>query len=151
MRTILLALTLLASPLPAFAQAAPAAVAEAPIVAEARAFMDGYANDLRAGNRDGIIARYDRRGVYFPTDAKGLMSLDEVAKIYRSAEWNAPASFEWQGLAFEPAGPDAVAVTGKFVWGLSNGKSFTVAYTGLLVRQDGVLRIRVEHESPITS
>ena len=31
---------------------------------EARAFMDAYARDLLAGNRQAIAARYDRTGSY---------------------------------------------------------------------------------------
>ena len=151
MRTLLTCLALVAAPLAAHAQIAPSTLADAPIVSEASRFMRDYAADLRAGNREGIIARYDRRGVYFPTDAKGFLGFDEVGTIYRGQQWRAPASFEWHGLSYEPLGPDAVSVTGQFVWGLGDGKRMTFAYTGLLVRQDVVLRIRVEHESAISS
>lgn len=150
MRTILTAIALLASPLAAFAQAAPAAVAEAPIVAEARAFMTGYAADLRSGNREGLVARYDRRGVYFPTTQSRFMSFEGIGNLYRG-EWGPPVSFEWKDLTFEPLGPDAIAVTGHFLWEEPRGQTALLAYTGVLVRQDGVLRIRIEHESLITS
>ena len=35
-----------------------------PIEGEARAFMDDYADDLRAGGRQSIADRYDKRGAY---------------------------------------------------------------------------------------
>jgi hypothetical protein len=151
MRLLLTALVLIAAPVAARAQAVETIRAEEPLVADAQTFMAWYAHDLRKGNREGIIARYDRRGDYIPTDEKGYHSFEEVGAIYRGKEWSAPASFEWKGLVYEPMGADAIMVTGHFVWGLPVGKSLTFAYTGVLVRQEGQLRIRLEHESPITS
>ena len=125
-----------------------AAAAEAVVVAEARAFMEAYGADLAAGRRAAIADRYDRRGVYFLGNGrKHLRSWAQIEQRYRTG-WQPPASFEWRDLSFEPAGPDAVVVAGTFVWGLGEGKgSETFSYTGLLVRQDGVLRIRLEDES----
>ena len=141
--------------------AAPAAAAEAPVVAEARAFMADYQRDLASGNRAGIAARYDRRGAYMlGRGTKKLLSHDFLREGYMT-KWRQPKAFAFEDLSFEPAGPDAVVVVGKFKWtnaevgsvgldGTSHpsaaAKTFT--YTGLLVRQDGVLRIRVEDEDP---
>ena len=150
MRTILTAIVLIASPVPALAQATPQTAAEAPIVAEARAFMAAYAEDLRHGDSDAIVARYDRRGVYFPMDAVPFQSFAAVGALYRGEDWTGPKSFEWQSLAYEPLSPDAVMVTGSFLWGRETGEISPFGYTGLLIRQNGVLRIRLEHESPLT-
>ena len=133
---------------PAVESASAAAAAESAIVAEASAFMESYGADLAAGRRQAIADRYDRRGVYFLGDGrKNLRTWAQIEQRYRTG-WQPPASFEWRDLSFEPAGRDAVVVAGLFVWGLGEGKgSETFSYTGLLVRQDGVLRIRLEDES----
>lgn len=149
MRTLLTALALIAAPLSAQAQTATPATVEAPIATEARAFMASYAVDLLAGNREALIARYDRSGVYFPMDGPGMTPIEDVAKIYRGDGWQPPASFEWQGLVFKPMNADAILVTGAFLWGRADGKKRHISYTGLFVRQDGVLRIQIEHESAI--
>ena len=131
---------------PAAREAAPA---EAPIVAEARAFMESYAVDLRSGDRAAIAARYDRRGAY--RLGGGRKHHDSHAAIVANyaTQWAPPAAFEWRDLSFEPAGPDAVIVAGTFLWTVKAGDAPLVySYTGLLVRQDGVLRIRLEDEDP---
>lgn len=117
------------------------------LVREAEAFMASYANDLRTGARQSIVDRYDPRGVYFVGNGrKELTPLDSVRATYLG-RWRPPATFEWQDLSYEPAGPDAVVVVGRFVWGVSAERRFTYSYTGLLLRRDGRLRIRVEDES----
>jgi hypothetical protein len=149
-----LALPLLALATPAFAQApaplpGPATAAEAPIVAEARSFMAGYARDLIAGDRAAIAARYDRRGGWrLGHGEKSLLSWAALRDHYAGPQWRPPASFAWRDLSYEPAGPDAVVVIGLFDWGRGEGRApVTLSCTGLLVRQDGELRIRVEDES----
>ncbi|MFL5538478.1 MAG: hypothetical protein ACJ8J0_05770 [Longimicrobiaceae bacterium] len=132
---------------PCCAPPAPAG-GEAALVREARAFMDAYARDLREGNRNGIVERYDPRGAYFVGQGrKELVPADSIRAIYRG-RWQPPAGFEWRDLSYEVAGPDAVVVAGLFVWSGSNGRSATYSYTGLLLRQGGRLRIRLEDESP---
>jgi len=42
---------------------------------------------------------------------------------------------------------DAIVVTGFFNGGTAAGKKLAFSYTGLLVRQNGELRIRLEDES----
>lgn len=127
---------------------AQAAAAEAPVVAEARAFMAAYARDLIAGDRAAIAARYDRRGYWVMGRGRKLFSTDaETTAYYAGPDWQPPAAFEWRDLSYEPAGPDAVAVVGTFLWTRAAGQPpVTVSYTALLVRQDGVLRIRIEDE-----
>ena len=119
------------------------------VVAEARAFMDAYARDLLAGNREANASRYDRTGAYFLGNGrKEFSSYDSIAAMYRSASSSPSVSFEWRNLSFEPAGPDAVVVAGLFVWGVAGGAPpMTLSYTALLRRQDGILRIRLEDES----
>ena len=117
------------------------------LVREARAFMDSYAADLLAGARQRIVDRYDPRGAYFVGQGrKELLPTDSIRAIYFGG-WRAPASFEWQDLSYEVAGPDAVVITGRFAWAGSNGRSATYSYTGLLLRRGGRLYIRLEDES----
>jgi hypothetical protein len=142
---LLLAVCAAALPTLARAQAADSA-----LVAEARAFMDAYARDLSAADRAAIAARYDRRGVYFVFDGeRDIPTWEAVEQQYRT-QWQPPAAFEWRDLVYEPAGPDAVMVNGWFLWTLAAGQEpMRFSYTGLLMRQDGELRIRLENEFPI--
>ena len=120
-----------------------------PIVAEAQAFMEAYAEDLRRGDRAALASRYDRDGMWW-VDAGQVEPMDHAAltALYMG-EWRGPAAFEWLDLTYVPAGPDAVAVIGRFQWTGQSGASMLVAYHSLLVRQDGALRIRVEDETPV--
>ncbi len=128
--------------------AAPTSSADsAALVREAEAFMEGYARDLLAGDRQAIVDRYDQRGGWrMGNGHKQFMPLDSIRGVY-FGRWRPPARFAWQDLSYEVAGPDAIVVVGKFVWGLANGQDVTLSYTGLLLRRDGRLRIRVEDES----
>ena len=140
---------LVASAALAAAQAAPAPAApqEPAVVAEARAFMDAYARDLAERDRKAVAERYDRRGSY--RMGRGEKHFDSHATItnFYATKWVGPDAFAWKDLSFEPLSPDAVMVAGQFLW-TPKGKPdpVTVSYTGLLVRQDGVLRIRLEDE-----
>ena len=122
--------------------------ASAALVSEAQAFMESYARDLRAGERDLLAGRYDPRGAYMLGDGrKAFLPPDSIRAIYHG-RWQPPASFEWRNLSYEPVGPDAVVVTGQFVWGVSPERQLPpYSYTALLVRHDGRFRIRVEDES----
>ena len=134
----------------ATAQTASAATAETRDHAEARAFMDAYARNLRTVDRDAVIAGYDPAGVWFFSHGRGeWMTIAQIAEIYRSEEWRPPADFAWRDLAFIPAGDDVVTVTGRFDWPRPDGGVQAVAYHGMLVRIDGQWRIRVEDETPI--
>jgi hypothetical protein len=117
--------------------------------AAAVAFMSQYADDLRAGDRARIAARYDRRGAWRVGD--GLAQLDtwdSISAVYASERWQPPAAFEWQDLAYELAGQDSVVVIGRFAWTPVAGQPPMVfSYTALLVMQEGALRIRLENES----
>jgi len=120
---------------------------ETALVREAREFMAGYARDLLAGNREAIVGRYDGRGAYFVGQGrKELLPTDSIRALYFGG-WRAPASFEWQDLSYEVVGPDAVVVTGRFAWTGAGGRGATFSYTGLLLRRDGGLHIRLEDES----
>jgi hypothetical protein len=124
------------------------AAGSAALVREAQAFMESYGRDLRAGAREAIAARYDSRGAYMVGFGESkLVPADSLRASYMTT-WRQPASFEWRGLAYEPVGPDAVVVTGQFVWGRPNRAPMTFSYTGLLVRRDGQFRIRLEDEDP---
>ncbi len=133
----------------AAAGASREARSRAPIVREAEAFMEGYAADLRAGDRAAIADRYDRRGAWrLGNGEKSFDSWEGIRTFYGSASWEPPSSFAWRDLSFEPMGRDAVLVAGLFDWGSVDGKPpVTVSYTGVLVRQGGKLRIRLEDES----
>ncbi|HYJ77978.1 MAG TPA: DUF4440 domain-containing protein [Longimicrobiaceae bacterium] len=140
-----LALALAAcAPAPA-ASGAPARAGD--VATEAAAFMEGYARDLREGRREAIADRYDRRGAYFV--GHGAKELSPHAAIFEryTTQWQPPGRFEWHDLSYEPLGPDAVTVVGRFLWVTQAGQELPFSYSALLVRQDGELRIRLEDES----
>jgi hypothetical protein len=118
-----------------------------PIEADAREFMSGYAEDLRNGRRQAIVERYDRRGAYRVGEGEKNLESWELIRAAYMTQWTPPASFVWRDLSYEPVGTDAVIVIGLFDWGLADGRRLSFSYTGLLVRQDGELRIRLEDES----
>lgn len=131
------------------AQARQDATSEPPIVAEARAFMDSYAADLRAGDREALIARYDPAGMWFVTHGRvDAASHAALADLYRR-QWSRPAAFDWGDLTYVAVGPDAVTVIGRFSWTADGAVAVTIAYHALLVRVDGQLRIRIEDETPV--
>ncbi len=114
--------------------------------AEARAFMESYARDLRSGAREAIVARYDRRGAYrVGGGEKTLEPLDSIRASY-TGRWQPPTAFEWRDLSYEVLGDDAVMVVGRFEWTDQRGRVLPMSYTGLLVKQDGEWRIRLEDE-----
>src|SRR6185295_4074912 len=121
------------------ASSRPAADSAA-LVAEARAFMDAYATDLRTGARDRLGERYDPRGAWFVGEGrKDLLPADSIRAMYRGG-WRPPASFDWQDLSYEVVGPDAVVVAGRFLWGISATERLRFSYTSLLLRRDGRFR-----------
>lgn len=142
----------LAGPAPALsapaAAAPPPAAAEAPVVAEARAFMASYGAALLAGDRAGVAGRYHRGGSYVVGRGKSAFGPhSEVVAFYAGPNWQPPEAFAWNDLRYEALGRDAVVVTGTFTWDpKGETPAATIAYTGLLLREDGVLRIRLEHE-----
>jgi hypothetical protein len=144
----LLALATACSAAPRPIAVTPAADASASLVAEAQAFMDAYARALRDSDRADLAARYHPDGVYRMGEGrKRLLTPDAVHAIYHGP-WQPPNSFEWRDLSYEVVGPDAVAVMGLFLWGEDAGRQLLYSYTGLLLRRDGGLYIRVEDESP---
>jgi hypothetical protein len=140
----------LAAPSPGAMAAAPPApaAAEAPVLAEARAFMASYGAALLAGDRAGVAGRYHRGGTHVVGRGRSAFGpYSEVVATYASDKWQPPEAFTWNDLRYEALGPDAVVVTGTFTWDPKGEKpAVTIAYTALLLREDGVLRIRLEHE-----
>ncbi|HYH81557.1 MAG TPA: hypothetical protein VEX86_17260 [Longimicrobium sp.] len=118
------------------------------LVSQAEAFMASYATDLLQGRRDAIVARYDPRGAtMMGMGQKEVMTRDQIHQRYHGPRWNPPVSFAWRDLSYEVVGPDAVVVTGLFDWGISAERKEQLSYTGLLLRRDGRLMIRLEDES----
>ncbi|MEM5518456.1 hypothetical protein WNY37_15980 [Henriciella sp. AS95] len=112
---------------------------------EAEAFMAAYGDDLRAGDRSALVQRYASSGAVMVLNGEGgHKTHQEIAELYSSG-WTPPSSFEWLDLAFDPIGTDAVAVSGTFHWGAGE-ESSAYAYTGVLKREDGALRIALENE-----
>jgi hypothetical protein len=120
---------------------------EVSIDVDAREFMAGYAEDLRRGRRQSIVDRYDRRGAFRVGEGEKNLESWELIRAAYMTQWTPPASFVWRDLSYEPVGNEAVIIVGLFDWGLADGRRLTFSYTGLLVRQDGELRIRLEDES----
>jgi len=130
-----------------FAVGPAAAQPEAPLIEEARRFMQSYGRDLARGDRAAIAARYDRTGAFFlVAGGREFVSHADLTRDYRE-RWTPPTSFEWRELHFDAAGTDAVVVNGSFLWGAEAGQR-VITYTGFLRRQDGELRIRLEDETP---
>jgi hypothetical protein len=112
-----------------------------------RSFYDGYADDLRQARREGIVDRYDRRGAYLMGNgSKRLQTFEQIKDVYMT-KWSGPKSFEWKDLSVEVMSKDAAAVTARFEWTTASGQILNFSYTGVLVKQDGKWRIRIEDES----
>jgi hypothetical protein len=132
------------------AAAQPAAASPADVAAEAERFMAAYAGELRAGDRAGIAARYDRRGAWFA--GRGQERFQDHAAIaadYAGPRWQPPRAFEWIDLHYWPAGMNAITVTGFFRWTPQDGAPVLFRYRAVLLRQEGALRIRREDEEPV--
>jgi hypothetical protein len=114
---------------------------------DAREFMAAYGDDLRNGRRQSIVNRYDRRGAYRVGEGEKTLESWELIRAAYMTQWTPPSSFMWRDLSFEPLSDDTICVVGLFDWGLADGRKLAFSYTGLLVRQDGELRIRLEDES----
>ncbi len=127
--------------------AGAAAAAEAPVIAEARAFMAAYGAELARGDRAAVAARYDRAGAFFLVGGGRDFSPHPQIVADYAQKWTPPKSFEWRDLHFDAVGKDAVVVNGRFMWGSERGVEL-YTYTGFLRRQDGKLRIRLEDETP---
>ena len=112
-----------------------------------RAFFDSYAEDLRGHNREAIADRYDRRGVYMVGNGRKSLEPFEHERDRYLNNWTRPKSFVWKDISVEVLSKDAAVVTGLFEWQTAAGATFNYSYTGLLIRQDGKWRIRLEDES----
>jgi len=121
---------------------------ETEIDREAQRFMDDYAADLRNHDRSALAARYDRSGatVIFNGE-RNVRSFDEIQARYRD-QWTGPSSFKWRNLAYAALSHDSIIVTGEFDWGAPSG-IVSYSYSGVLQRQEGELRIRLEVESSL--
>jgi hypothetical protein len=124
-------------------------IAATSLVAEAEAFMAGYADDLRRGDRAALAERYDRAGVHELRPARVRRSTHESIATRYEVDWQPPSAFEWRELMYDVAGPGAVVVSGLFAWTRQPGGGPEVqSYTALLRRQpDGRLAIRLEAEA----
>lgn len=157
LRSLALILTFFCLPAPAVAQAAngkPAQAAtsvldpvDAALIAEAQRFMDGYADALRRGDPEEIVAHYDRDGVHEVRPAsKRFTAHDALLPRYRAR--STPAFFEWRDLSYEVLAPDKVLVVGLFAWAQSRADEPQLqSYVAVLRRQDGRLRVRLEAEA----
>jgi hypothetical protein len=111
------------------------------------AFYDSYADDLRQHRREGIANRYDRRGVYLMGNGSKRLQTFEQTKDSYLTKWSGPKSFSWKDLSVEVISKNAVAILGKFEWVTQSGQKFDFSYTGVLIKQNGEWRIRIEDES----
>lgn len=133
------------------AHALPPPPPEPAIVAEARAFMAAYADDLKGGDRAAIAGRYSGSGAYMlGWNAKRFEGLAAITATYAGPNWQKPHSFSWTDLSFEPLSADSVVVVGGFLWGVDDKSApLPMAYTALLRREAGGLKLRLEHENLI--
>ena len=114
---------------------------------EVRAFYEAYAEDLRQHRREAIAERYDRRGVYFMGNGRKRLESYEATKSSYLTKWTGPKSFAWKDLTVEVLSPHTAVVLARFEWQSANGDTMTFSYTGVVLRQSGQWRIRVEDES----
>jgi hypothetical protein len=122
---------------------------ETTILDLAHFFMDTYAEDVLAGDRNAVSNRYSRQGAIFVGgEYKELLSFESVASRYAAA-WKPPASFRWQDLGFEKLGEQTVLVTGGIAQSDTPGAAtVSRSYAAVLVMEDGELRIRMEDRIP---
>lgn len=151
MNRMMAALVLVAAPaMTGFSvPAATAQAADTALVGEARAFMEAYQADLIAGDREAIAARYDPNGAFIMGGGlKNFAPHTEIERRYVE-EWSPPSAFGWRDLSYDQAGPDTVIVAGLFDWTWPDAAPETWSYSAVLIRRDGKLRIRLEHEDPM--
>ncbi|MDQ3714040.1 MAG: cupin domain-containing protein [Acidobacteriota bacterium] len=114
---------------------------------EIRDFFNSYAEDLRLHRGEAIAARYDSRGYYrMGNGTKTLVSFEDNKKRYMN-DWAGPRSFEWKNLSIEVLSKNSAVVTALFDWQIGNSESRLYSYTGVLTKQSGEWRIRLEDES----
>ena len=117
---------------------------------EASTFMEAYAQDIRNRDAEAVAARYNRFGAYRMGHGRKEFNPFDSIRVGYLKRWQgrAPGTFEWHDLSYEVISGDAVLVAGRFAWGRGDSLApLNFSYTGLLTRQDGELRIRLEDES----
>jgi hypothetical protein len=134
-------------PLPKIACKDPS---ETTILDLAHFFMDTYAEDVAAGERQAISNRYSRQGaIFIGGEYKELLSFEQLSNLYATA-WKPPASFRWQDLGFEKLGEQTVLVTGGIAQSDKPGaEPISRSYAVILIMEDGELRIRMEDRTPL--
>jgi hypothetical protein len=120
----------------------------ASIEEEARTFMEGYVNELRAGDREAIARRYHSRGAYRVGEGRKVFSPpDSIRAAYARPTWMRPQRLELYDVSYEVLGPNAVVVAGRFEWTTQSGVKLPFSFVELLTRDGDALRIRLEDES----
>lgn len=110
--------------------------------------MEAYARDLLDHDVASIAARYDTTGVYFLGGGQKRFEPHDSVRIRYAERWQGPTTFAWHDLTYEVLSEDAVMVLGLFSWGRGDSlEALDISYSGLLKRQAGELRIRMEDES----
>lgn len=139
-KTVILLAPLVLAHMPGIAQGAT-------IIADAQAFMESYANDVRKGDREALAARYDSRGAYIVGGGKKqLRGFEEIRQHYAQV-WRPPISVAWRDMSYEQVGENAVLAIGLFEWGTPDAGVVTYSYTGLLHWDGQTFKIRLEDES----
>ncbi|MBU6166066.1 MAG: hypothetical protein KGQ52_08030 [Alphaproteobacteria bacterium] len=118
------------------------------MTSDIQAWFDAYANELNAGDRQAILARYHPQGAWLVRRGQPvLLTHAQLADRYLGGAWQPPVHFAWQGLQLEAAGPGAVLAVGQFQWDRPCGQQELISYTGLLLLVDGGWCIRLEDEN----
>ena len=108
--------------------------------------MADYAHDLAAGDRAALADRYSRDGNWIVFEGRRMFMSHAAMRERYMTSWEAPAAFAWRDLAYEVTSPASVVVTGNFDWTTPSAVEH-YSYTGLLVREEGAWRIRLEDET----
>jgi len=116
---------------------------------EVQAVLDSMARDLTSNNRAALVARYDKRGVFFLGNwGAELVPFDSLPTQIYGSDWKPPARFTWHNVHVEALGAQTSIVYAQFVWWTAAGDSVLTSYTGVFVKNGRNWRIRSEHESP---
>ena len=114
------------------------------VEAEAKAFYEGYAEDLLKGDSTALRSRYHSDGTYLLGGGfLEFISSDSLKyKHYGANNWSAPEEFEWHEMSYEALSNDVVSVVGKFSW-----ERGVLSYSGIIARDDDGLKLKLENYS----
>src|SRR2546430_16586729 len=99
---------------------------------EVQAVLDSMARDLTSNNRAALVARYDKRGVFFLGNwGAELGPFDSLPTQIYGSDWKPPVPFTWHNVHVEALGAQTSTGYAQFVCGPAAADSELPAYTGV--------------------